>query len=1049
MPLTPEHKPGSDRQVAERQFVDRQEFVAPVQSALKEPPRTKPLVIVFHGGAGIGKSRLRRELVRQLARDPEVLAATLDFDVTSHRHPETALFFLRNTLCQTSQVCFPGFDLAYAVYWQKTHPDTALAVSGNSNSETRMTNEVSALMQERGSLIAQLLDESGKLPLIGIVPRISALVSERPKTEDGRPETEGRGSATSYLLPPNYYATWWRQRGERELEDIPQMEPGEIVDRLPKLWAADLKDYLGAASLKPQAPSREEGGERREDSQVRNDERRTTNEERSKRRAVLFIDSYEKLWDVGMAEADFFKRDEWLRELVTELPEVLWVVCGRQKLRWAEAEADWGSALSQHQLEPLPEKSARRFLESCDITDEPTQDAIVKGSRGVPHYLNLAADAVQNAEGKLQNANLAGGSPEGLVEEFTRQLDKPEVDTLSVLSAARFWYYGLFENLVTQYRTGYPLSGYDDLARFSFIKDGAAPGTRTMHELMREALQENQPPELRKSVHRFLYEYYAKQLDGMKESNITEHHRAALLEAFYHGRQGMNAEELWSALMGPTTVFCDAGQHRLLKPVYQEMTARLEAELGPSHVFVGKALTKLGCMVILQGEYEEAELLLRRALAIVEKERDTASWSFMECSNGLVRLLLAQDRLGEAEALSRREVEIFDKPGQTAIYRHTALNDLGVVLLAQGRLGECEEMLRRSLAVSEEEIGPDKYETAGALGNLSKLLTRRHRYAEAEPLARRALEIQEKNYGPDHIDVAWVLSALAVTVASLGRYAEAEPQFRRALRIEQEALGPDHHDTARTMSNLGSLLHYLGRYAESEAMTRQALAAFVKRLGPDHRSTLKATADLAIVLTKQSRIAEAGQVALAAVARCEEKLGPGDPVTAEALYAAGLARSRQGRHAEAEGFLLRAVEIDTSVHGAESPRALRSQDELAVLAERQGRHVEAESLLRNIVEKRGRVQGAEHPDLATTANRLAGICSQDGRHTEAETLYRRALAIREKAFGPDHVFVAETLEGLVNVCEQTGRTAEAQELAARAKTIREKNTAAAQASSPS
>jgi len=184
VPTESKHPSRGGRPAAERQFVGREEFVAPVQSALKEPPRTKPLVLVFHGGAGIGKSRLRRELVRQLARDPEVLTATLDFDVTGHRHPESALFFLRKTLGEAYGVRFPSFDIAYAIYWQKTHPDTALA-SGDMTGIAAIPDRVPKEASESDSLLSQLLDESGKLPLIGLIPKTSALVDSRLTMSNG------------------------------------------------------------------------------------------------------------------------------------------------------------------------------------------------------------------------------------------------------------------------------------------------------------------------------------------------------------------------------------------------------------------------------------------------------------------------------------------------------------------------------------------------------------------------------------------------------------------------------------------------------------------------------------------------------------------------------------------------------------------------------------------------------------------------------------------------------------------------------------------------
>jgi tetratricopeptide (TPR) repeat protein len=1071
-----EHKlpPEGGRPAAERQFVGREEFVAPVQTALKEPPRTKPLVLVYHGGAGIGKSRLRRELVRQLARDPDVLTATLDFSVISHQHPETALFFLRRTLYESHHVRFPSFDLAYSVYWQKTHPDTALrSEEGGERSETGPESEsdhkdTKAQVQadesgmqtllEPGSLLSRLLDESGQLPLIGLIPQIARLAAASLESSTPRP-------LDSFL------SDWWERRGERELEDLPQMEPGEIVDRLPMLWASDLKDYLGAASRKPQATEArsDDGPEPKGRSQepeaksgvtdsslVQNDGRSTTNEERGTRRAVLFIDSYEKLWETRDGGQDTVGSrqgtDAWVRELVMQLPEVLWVICGRQKLRWEEEDKDWGNALSQHLLEALPEKSARKFLETCDITDEQVQDAVVKGSQGVPHYLNLAVDAMQSAKGRVQNADFRGTNPDEVVEEFARRLDKPEVETLKVLSAARFWYYGLFENLINQYQTGYPVTGYDDLARFSFVKEGAEPGTRTMHELMREALQENQPPELRKSVHLFLHEYYAKQLDGLDVKNITERHQVALTEAFYHGTQSKNAAELWPWFKRAIDVFDLAGRSRLLLPLYREIFLRLEAELGPNHRDLVEPLCLFASTVRDETGSDEAEPLYRRVLALAEKEYGPEHPLVLDCIAGLVLMCQNVGQLEEAETLCRRGVAQFDRPDAEAFDRAESLRLLGRILGEEGKYSEAEEALRRALAIFDEVLAtrPEQPRSGSlerddhwqrrcandCIMRLAGVLQEQGRFAEAEPLARRGLEMNVEALGMRHWQTAADLQKLAGILLNLGRYTEAEPLSRQAVQLRQQILGPHNDATAVAVNNLSALLVGMGRYSEAEPLQRSALALYERKKGPDHVFTFRMANRLALILAMLGKYDESEGILLKAIASREQRDGPHHRETAKALHTAGMLYSTQGRYAEADGFLCRAVEIRSKVCGPEHPETLESLSEKALLEQRQGSCTEAETHWRDILEKRERILGPEHPDVADTANRLAGLCCPDGRFAEAEALYRRAHAIREKVFGPDNPFTAETLEGLVKVCEQTGRAAEAQELSARAQRIR-------------
>jgi len=1059
MSQQPKPAPESDRQTAERQlaaaatvrqlasvapvrqFVDREEPIALFQAALKAPRRTKPLVLVFHGGAGTGKSRLRRELVklvdtRQQAADRAVITATLDFDIPVHRQPDAALLFLRNTLRDACQLRFPSFDLAYAYLWQKAHPDTAFAVPGSPNDEIRMTNEVSDLTREPGLLLSHLLDASGRLPLIGLVPKISKLVAASLDPSTTRPLDHS-------------LSDWWERRGERELEDLPQMEPAAIVEQLPKLWASDLKDYLGATSLKPQKTGTVPQRVRRSCSEGLSPvfESGDTIPNRGDsghvptRRAVLFIDSYEKLSQTVDGARDTVdagqKTDAWVRELVKQLPEALWVISGRQRLRWDEAEKEWGYALSQHELGALPERSAREFLSSCGITDEPIQDAIAKGSQGLPHYLNLAADTFEEIKQSGKRAgsvqSLFSGaessdSPEQMFAQFIRHLDQPEIETLQVLSASRFWNYGLFEHLVTEYQTGYPLTAYDDLSRFSFVGEGAAPETRTMHDLMREALQEHQAPELRKRVHLFLHEYYAKQLEGLDVKSITDRHKAALTEAFYHGRQAKSAEELWFWFVVAHDVFDKAGQYRLLTPLYREMVQVLETELGPNHADTATALWFLAKSLERSGQYDQAEQPLRRSLAMAEGGRGPDHMHYVDSLHLLVEVLVDLGRFAEAEVLGRRMVAMLEgRPNSDAASRAQALDALAQALTLQAaKHAEAEELLRREIALCEAELEPDHDQTTKALRSLAHLLFELHRHSESLALYRRVQAAKERKFGPDHPDVVETAGDLAVCLLNLGRHAEAEPLLRRALKHSEETLGPDHVNTAVVMNNLATLLAQQDRHAEAEPMYRRALAAHEKKAGPVHPYTIRMANGLIISLANQGKYAEAEAMALGLVAGCEKEYGPDHPETARALQTAAGFFDARGRCAEAEGFERRALAISIRVFGPENPATASAMENLAVGLYNLGRYAEAEPLLRSALAVREKTTGPGSHQTFNTAINLTTVLGRLGKYAEAEPMALGLVAGCEKEYGPDHRETAFALRVVGGVFRLHGRYAEAE-----------------------
>ena len=74
-----------------------------------------------------------------------------------------------------------------------------------------------------------------------------------------------------------------------------------------------------------------------------------------------------------------------------------------------------------------------------------------------------------------------------------------------------------------------------------------------------------------------------------------------------------------------------------------------------------------------------------------------------------------------------------------------SLNNLAQLLKATNRLGEAEPLMRRALDIDEQAYGPDHPDVAIDLNNLAQLLQDTNRLGEAEPLMRRALAIDEKS----------------------------------------------------------------------------------------------------------------------------------------------------------------------------------------------------------------------------------------------------------------------------------------------------------------
>jgi tetratricopeptide (TPR) repeat protein len=180
--------------------------------------------------------------------------------------------------------------------------------------------------------------------------------------------------------------------------------------------------------------------------------------------------------------------------------------------------------------------------------------------------------------------------------------------------------------------------------------------------------------------------------------------------------------------------------------------------------------------------------------------------------NQVALLLFAKADYAQAEPLMRRALAIVEKslgPNHPNVV--SALNSLAVLLQDTNRLAEAEPLLRRALMIDEASLGPNDPNVAIRLNNLAGLLQATNRLDEAEPLMRRALAIDEKSYGPDHPKLAIRLNNLATLLQDTDRLAEAEPLMRRALAILEGSLGPDHPSTVGVGNNLAELEAALGK----------------------------------------------------------------------------------------------------------------------------------------------------------------------------------------------------------------------------------------------
>ncbi|HET7677656.1 MAG TPA: AAA family ATPase [Candidatus Limnocylindrales bacterium] len=204
-----------------------------------------------------------------------------------------------------------------------------------------------------------------------------------------------------------------------------------------------------------------------------------------------------------------------------------------------------------------------------------------------------------------------------------------------------------------------------------------------------------------------------------------------------------------------------------------------EAGSRRTHAMVDKARAALECVV---GDPAAGRDFAARAVAVLEEVDDRGELeSAIAVLAGALELL---DDLAGAEALYRRGTEL------TAAMHHAGRlpeheRQLADILLLQGRIPEAETL---ALQAIEHTASGDVTTVASTRASLARVRAAQGRHAEAEELARAALaEIERTDYVADQIEV---LSALAEVLTYASRDAEAEEWRARAEATAVEAFGP-------------------------------------------------------------------------------------------------------------------------------------------------------------------------------------------------------------------------------------------------------------------
>ena len=287
------------------------------------------------------------------------------------------------------------------------------------------------------------------------------------------------------------------------------------------------------------------------------------------------------------------------------------------------------------------------------------------------------------------------------------------------------------------------------------------------------------------------------------------------------------------------TLYWRQTEYQQAEHLFQRTLAISEERLGANDPSVATYLENLSLLYYEQGKYQQAETALQRAIIIYEYHLDSLSPEFALYYDNMARILEAQGEHGQAEQLYRRALATWENlPGPPQPDMTFCLNNLGIFYIKQQRYDLAEPLLQRALALRQQLLGPDHPRTATSLYSLARLAQKQGKVEEATQLAEQALHILEQQAGQERSTLARVLENLGVLYQAQGKDEQAEAFFLRALAMQEQYLGSCHPATANTLYDLARFRQQQGKLNEALTFAQRAFTIHTQILGSAHSDTI-------------------------------------------------------------------------------------------------------------------------------------------------------------------------------------------------------------------
>lgn len=557
---------------------------------------------------------------------------------------------------------------------------------------------------------------------------------------------------------------------KQELNNISSLETNEIVDKLSFFLLYDINEFL---------------------------------QENPSKNVVIFLDGYENIWKNINNDVSKLYKDRWLRNFVKEASEIKFVINSREPLKWASEDTYWRLNIVKNMLKPMSDETIKQILQKQEIDKELIKE-ILKVCQGIPYYAALCIDLYIQAKGKgitPTKQDFITLQKEKIFEKFMLYMSIHEQETLKILSNARFYDEELFEYLVENLKTYYPITAMYHLNELSFINSREDEKIFFLNDLMRKTLISYQHDKVNEKTNKVLFEYYDKKIVDIDEKTITNDTINFLNEAFYHKRLLGDIEQLFSWFDRYFTTFMYAAKNVEMVGFMTELKElfdnSIEAKI--STEMLGSFYNNLGYLYITLEYYDDAEEVFNKALFYRKQLHNRESLAETFNNMALLYRKRGQEYYLKAlqfcqDSMSIRESTVGTDDTKIA----NSYNHFGVIEILLENYDSALNYLLKSKKIRENKLKENHSDTLRTYSYLGELYALMKDYPQSIEYSKKALEGREKAFKDEyHRDIMESHDNLGNVYEKMDDKLNAINHYEKALEIQTKLYGSENSNVIR------------------------------------------------------------------------------------------------------------------------------------------------------------------------------------------------------------------------------------------------------------